>query len=134
MRDFLKDLLRRKKWVRKINIPSGCDDVGAVLLFTTVLKEGGLEISSELHVYCAGKMMMERWEVAGEREPIRSMSKESLQAIDIKKVRVEGNLISVEFTAPSPSGQNRYFVTTFDFACEGPVARTVPHPLLRDGI
>lgn len=128
---FLRDLLLRKKWVRKINIPSGYDDVAAVLLFTTVLKEGGLEILSELHIYCAGRRMIEKWEIAGERQQIRLLPKEAFQAIDITKVRVEGDVVSIEFTTPSSSGPSDLYVTVFDFADDGPEVRTVPHPLLR---
>lgn len=128
---FLESVLRRKKWVRKINIPSGCDDVAAVLLCTTTLKEGGLEILSELHIYCAGKTMIEKWEVAGEWEQIRSLPKETFQAIDITKVRVDGEVVSVEFTVPLPAGQSRLHVSTFDFLAEGSEVRTVLHPLLR---
>jgi hypothetical protein len=133
LRVFLKELLRRKKWVRKINIPAGADDVAAVLLFTTTLKEGGLEILSELHIYGGGRKMVEKWEVAGEWEEISSMPKESLQAIDISKVRVEGERVSVDFTVPLPSGESASYVTTFDFAGDGPDVRTVLHPLLQRG-
>jgi len=44
--EFLKNLLKRKKWARKINIPSGHSDAAAVLVFATDLKEGGWEIFS----------------------------------------------------------------------------------------
>lgn len=129
--EFLENLLQRKKWVRKINIPSGHDDVAAVLLFTTTLKEGGLEILSELHVYCAGKTTIEKWKVAGEWESIGLLPKESFQAIDITKVRVDGDIVNIEFTVPSSTGRSGLYVTTFDFR-EGELAvRTVPHPLLR---
>ena len=129
--EFLKNLLQRKKWVRKINIPSGCDDVAAVLLFATTLKVGGLEILSELHIYCGGKVLIEKWEVAGETEHIRSLPKESFQAIDITKVRVEGPVVKVEFTVPTPAGKSGLHETIFDFGSEGPDVRTVPHPMLQ---
>jgi len=131
--EFFEKLLQRKKWVRKINVPSGHDDVAAVLLFTTTLKAGGLEILSELHIYCAGKRMVEKWEVAGEWEQIRSLPKESFQAIDITKVRVDNDVVNVEFTVPSSTGAGGRYVTMFDFAGDGPEVRTVPHPLLREG-
>ena len=66
--DFLKSLLKTKKWARKINIPSQHDDVAAVLVFTSALKEAGLEIFSELHVFFAGKIIVEKWQVVGETE------------------------------------------------------------------
>jgi len=131
LREFLKSLLERKKWVRKINIPSGRDDVAAVLAFTTTLKAKGLEILSELHIYFAGRIMVEKWEVAGEMEKIRSLPKEAFQAIDITRVLVEGSLVTVEFTVPKPGGKSSSYVTAFDFAGEGPEVRTVVHPLFR---
>jgi len=130
---FLTELLRAKKWARKINIPSGHDDVAAVLVFTTKLKDEGLEIFSELHVYFAGKTLVEKWEVAGESEEIGSLPKEALSAIDITKVRVEGSCVAVEFNVPMPEGQGRTLVETFDFTAEGPACRIIPHPLIRSG-
>jgi hypothetical protein len=129
--EFLANLLRRKKWVRKINIPSNYDDVAAVLLFTTTLKKGGLEILSELHIYCDGRAMIEKWEVAGEWEQMRSMPKEAFQAIDITAVRVDADMVSVEFTVPSSKGRSGSYVTKFDFRGDGPAVRTVLHPLLQ---
>lgn len=128
---FLKNLLRRQKWVRKINIPSGQDDVAAVLVWTTTLKSGGFEMLSELHIYFAGRIMVEKWEVAGEMERIRSLPQESFQAIDITKVRVEGEVVTLEFTVPRPGGESSAYVTTFDFTGGEPDVRTVVHPLFR---
>jgi hypothetical protein len=128
---FLKDLIKRRKWARKINIPSGQDDAAAVLVFSSTLKEGGLEILSELHVYLAGKTMVEKWEVAGERERIRFMPKEAFRAIDISKVQVKGAVMSVEFTIPMVDGQSSVHVKTFDFSVAAPAIQTVPHPLLK---
>lgn len=129
--EYLKNLLRRQKWVRKINIPSGWDDAAAVLVWTTRLKPGGFEMLSELHVYLAGRVMIEKWEIAGELERIRSLPQESFQAIDITKVRVEGKVVTLEFTVPRPGGASSAYVTAFDFAREGSDVRTVVHPLLR---
>ena len=127
---FLKNLLKRNKWTRKINIPSGCNDVAAVLVFTTTLKEEGLEILSELHVYFGGRSIVEKWEVAGETARIRLLPKEAFRAIDISKVRVDGVVVNVEFTVPMPGGQSGEHVKTFDFSADGLEDRTVPHPLL----
>lgn len=77
--------------------------------------------------------MVEKWEVAGELEEIGSLPKESFQAIDITHVRVAGEVVSIEFTAPSPSGRSAVTVTKFDFAAEGPEMRTASHPLLPRG-
>ena len=127
--DFLNNLLRSKKWTRKINIPSGHDDVAAVLVFTTALKEEGLEIVSELHVFCAGKIMVEKWQVVGGAERISLLPKEAFHAININKVRVEGNQVNVEFSVPMIGGNSGTLIKTFDFSVEGPEVRIVPHPL-----
>jgi len=131
--EFLKNLLKRKKWARKINIPSDHDDAAAVLVFTTQLKEGGLEIFSELHVFCAGQIMVEKWQVVGEGQQISLLPKEVFRAIDISKVRVDGPVVSVEFSVPIVGGQSRTLIKTFDFSVEDPEVRTVPHPLLEVG-
>ena len=126
---FLKGLLK-KKWTRKINIPSSHDDAAAVLVFTTVLKEGGLEISSELHVFFAGKIMVERWEVVGETERISLLPKEAFRAINIERVRVQGAQVNIEFSVPTSGGHSSTLLKIFDFSAEGPEFRNVPHPLL----
>ena len=131
--EFLNTLLKRKKWARKINIPSDHDDVAAVLVFTTQLKEGGLEIFSELHVFCAGRSMVEKWQVVGEGERISLLPKEAFRAIDISKVRVEGVQVNVEFSVPIVGGQSRTLIKTFDFSLEDTGPRVVPHPLLEIG-
>ncbi len=127
---FLKTLLHRKKWARKINIPSGSSDAAAVLVFTTSLKEGGLEILSELHVFLAGKTIVEKWQVLGESERTSLLPKEVFRAINIEKVRVEGSTVKVEFTVPVPGGNSKSRIKTFDFAADEPSVREVPHPLL----
>jgi hypothetical protein len=113
---FLQGMLKRKRWARKINIPAGHNDVAAVLIFTTTLKEGGLEILSELHVYFAGEIAVQKWEIAGENQRIHLLPKEAFRALDITKVRVEGSLVYVEFTVPLANGQNEQHVETFDFS------------------
>lgn len=130
--EFLKNLLKRKKWARRINLPSGHNDVAAVLVFTTTLKEGGLEILSELHVFFAGRIAVEKWEVVGESERISLLPKEAFRAIDISKVDVEGARVSVEFTIPMAGGQSSTHVKIFDFSADEPEVRNVPHPLLED--
>jgi hypothetical protein len=127
--DFLKNLLKTKKWTRKINIPSGHDDVAAVLVFTTALKEEGLEILSELHVFFAGKIMVEKWQVVGGAERISLLPKEAFHAININKVRVQGDQVDVEFSVPTVAGHSGGLIKTFDFSVEGPEVRIVPLPL-----
>jgi hypothetical protein len=131
--EFLKNLLRTKKWTRKINIPSGYDDVAAVLVFTTALKEEGLEIQSELHVYLRGKSIVESWEVVGETERTLHLPKEAFKAIDIEKVRVEGECVTIDFTVPTGDGESSEVLSkTFDFGSDEPARKLVPHPL-REG-
>ena len=128
--EFLRNLLKRNKWARKINIPSNHNDVAAVLVFTTDLKEGGLEIFSELHVFLAGRMMVEKWQIMGESERTSLLPKEAFRAIDINAVRIEGAKVNVEFSVPMLGGQSSTLTKTFDFSIEDPGIRVVPHPLL----
>ena len=128
LRKFLKNLLRANKWTRKINIPSGHEDLAAVLVFTTELKEAGLEICSELHVFFADRIMVEKWQVAGENERISQLPKEAFRAIDVQKVRASGDEVTVEFTVPFAAGQTSTLVHTFDFSSGEPAVRTIPHP------
>jgi hypothetical protein len=128
--EFLKNLLERKKWARKINIPSDHDDVAAVLVFSTILKKSGLEILSELHVFFGGKIMVEKWQVMGELEPTSLLPKEAFRAIDISTVHVEGAVVKVEFSVPLNGGDSSTLTKTFDFTAENVEVRIVPHPLL----
>jgi len=128
--EFLNRLLTSKKWARKINIPANIEDVAAVLVFTTTLKEAGLEILSELHVYFAGRIMVEKWQVVGESERTSLLPKEVFRAIEISKVRVEGNEVKIECSVPMLGGQSSTITKTFDFSIEDPEVRIVPHPLL----
>jgi hypothetical protein len=126
---FLKNLLKRKKWTPKIVIPSGQDNVAVVHVFTTGLIEAGLEIFSELHVFFAGKIMVEKWLVSGGAERISLLPKEAFHAININKVRVKGAQVNVEFSVPTIRGHSGTLIKTFDFSIEGPEVRIVPHPL-----
>jgi hypothetical protein len=128
---FLKNLLKAKKWTRKINIPSGHTDLAAVLVFTSQLKEGGLEIFSELHVYHLGKTIVEKWEVCGETEKIYRLPTEAFMAIEIDKVRVNGPEVSIEFRVPTSAGNTETLIRTFDFSDGAAGIRVVPHPLLQ---
>jgi len=129
--EFLKNLLKAKKWARKINIPSGHTGVAAVLVFTSQLKEAGLEIFSELHVFHRNKTIVEKWEVCGETEQTYRLPKEAFMAIEIDKVRVHGPEVSIEFRVPTSEGDTETLLRTFDFSEETPGIRVVPHPLLQ---
>lgn len=130
--EFLTNLLRTKRWTRKINIPSGHSDVAAVLVFTTALMESGFEIYSELHVFFAGKVMVEKWQVVGEKEQISLLPKQVFDAIDVNKVRVEDGQVFVEISAPVIGGHSGTLIKTFDFSAADLGVRVVPHPLLDD--
>jgi hypothetical protein len=130
---FLKNLLKTKKWTRKINVPSDHDNLAAVLVFTTALREAGFEVFSELHVFYAGKAMVEKWQVVGEGEQISLLPKEVFHAIDVDKVRIENGQVIVEVSAPIIGGHSGTLIKTFDFTVEEPGVRFVPHPLLERG-
>jgi len=127
---FLMNLLKTRKWARKINIPSGRNDLAAALVFTTNLKESGLQILSELYVFFAGNIIVEKWEVVGESERTSLLPKEVFRAIEINKIRVDGSRVNIEFSVPLPGGGGSTRIKTFDFASDAPMIRAVPHPLL----
>jgi len=127
---FLKGVLKTKKWTRKINIPSGHDDAAAVLVFTAAMKEGGLEIFSELYVYLCGQTLIEKWQVCGEGRELAGLPKEALNAVEINKVSVDGQQVTIEFQAPMPGGYSEVIVREFDFSVERPRLTIVPNPLL----
>lgn len=114
---FLSRLVSGKKWPRKINIPSTHDNLAAALVFSTELKEGGLEIYSELHVFFDGETRVEKWPVAGERDEKAALPKETFTSIEIEKVRLhEGKEVQVTLRIPVPEGVSQSVVRTFDFA------------------
>ena len=127
---FLKNLIRTKKWTRKVTLPSCHDDLAVALVSTSTLKEGGLEILSELHVFFSGATIIEEWQVVGERERIALLPKEIFRAIDISKVRVAGAQVSVEFSVPAVGAQSsETLVKTFDFSGDKPRMAIAPDPL-----
>jgi hypothetical protein len=128
---FLKSLLQRKKWARKINIPSGHNNVAAALVFTTALKEAGLEIFSELHIFFAGKVFVEKWQVVGERERIALLPKEIFRSVDISKVRIDGARVQVEFSVPLMGAEcSEKLVKTYDFSGDEPRVEMSPQPFI----
>jgi len=125
---FLENLIRTKKWAREITLPSSHDDLAVALVSTSTLKEGGLEILSELHVFFAGDIIIEEWQVVGEREQISALPKEIFSSISIHKVIVDGDKVIVELQVPMSEG-TKAILKTFDFAIDGPRSRSVLHPL-----
>ncbi len=126
---FLKRLTKTHKWMRKINIPSGRNDLAAVLVFTSALKGAGLEMFSELHVFFAGKAMIEKWQVIGENEQTSALRPELLTSIDLIKVREHEGCVQVHISAPVMEGENKSLVRTFDFRNPTTAVRIVAHPL-----
>ena len=91
-----------------------------MLVFSTTLKEGGLEIFSELHVFFEGRIMVEKWQVVGETERTSLLPKEVFEVIDIRKVSVQGAEVSVEFSVPMIGGQSTIATKTSIFPSKTP--------------
>lgn len=127
---FLKRLLKASRWTRIINIPSGRNDLAAVIVFTSTLKAGGLEIVSELHVFLAGRTIVEKWQIAGENEQKSFLAQRVFSAVDIQKVRVEGTVVTVELSAPTRVGSRETRIRSFDFGSETQPIRVIPNPFL----
>jgi hypothetical protein len=127
---FLRNLMRTKKWTRKITLPSSHDDVAVALVFTSALRETGLEISSELHVFLSGETIIEEWRIVGEHEETSTLPTEMFTSISIEKVYVEGGMVTVELKVPMSGGEDKTVIKTFDFNSDKPTDRTVPHPAL----
>jgi hypothetical protein len=125
---FLTSLIKRHKWPRKINIPSAHDNLAAVLVFTSELKEAGLEIFSELHVFFADAVIVEKWRVMGETDRTSSMPKEAFTSLEIEKVRLVNQKVTVTLTMTLPAGGTKSIVRVFDFTANEPNIRVVPHP------
>jgi len=128
---FLRRLMKGKKWARKINIPSSHDNLAAALVFSSELKQGGLEIFSELHVFFEGRTIVEKWPVVEEKDRISTLPKETFTSIEIEKVRQEDNeIVNVTIVIPGPGGISRTTVRTFDFSGGESSVRVIRHPLL----
>lgn len=121
---FLKKLVKTNKWTRKITIPSTHDDVAVVLLFTSKLKEAGLEILIEIHVFFKGKTMTEEWEMLPEIEHASSLQPEIFNALDVEKVRVEDERVCVDLKVLKPGGEQTKVLKTYDFSIEIPTVQT----------
>jgi len=132
LRKFLLNLLKTKKWTRKITLPSAHENVAVALVFASSLKESGLEIVTELHVFHNSRTIVEEWTLLGETEKTSTIPKEAFTSMSIRKVTVMGDTVDVELTAPPLAGsQARIIEKSFDFAAEEHGPRSVPHPLIR---
>jgi len=133
LRQFLKMLLKGTKWPGKINIPSGHNNLAAGQIFSSRLKQGVLELFSELHVFLEGVTLVEKWPILGERDTISTLPKETFTAVEIEKVRLqEDGTVEVRIKLPVPDGTRKTVVRTFDFSGTQPSVRVVPNPLLGD--
>jgi len=121
---FLKSLVKTKKWTKNITIPSTHDSVAVALLFTSSLKEAGLEILSEIHVFYCGRTYVEVWEMLPETEHPTSLPPGIFSSVDVGKVRVNGSLIYVEMLVFQSEGTKKRVLKTYDFGGEEPVVQT----------
>jgi hypothetical protein len=128
----LRRLLTSRKWAQQVNIPSTHNAVAVVMVFTSALKEGGLEILSEMHVFYEDKRIVEQWIVVKEKERTTASKTHALQELGIEKVRVEGTKVHVSVRGPVADGALRTVVKTFDFAEEPHGVRVVPHPFAQE--
>lgn len=131
LRKFLLNLVKTKKWTRKITLPSAHENVAVALVFASSLKESGLEIVTELHVFFNNKIIIEEWKVVGESEKTSAIPKEAFTSMSIRKVLVDNDSVHVELIAPMAGGDARIIQKSFDFAAEPARSRSVPHPLLK---
>ena len=131
LKQFLKTLLKGTKWPGKINIPSSHNNLAAAQIFSSRLKQGVLEIFSELHVFLEGATLVEKWPVLGESDSISTIPKETFTAIEIEKVRLlENSIVQVRIKMPAPDGARKTVTRTFDFSGDQPNVRVVPNPLI----
>ncbi|HWB61785.1 MAG TPA: hypothetical protein VG733_20045 [Chthoniobacteraceae bacterium] len=119
MRKFLQNLVRTKKWTRKITLPSAHEDVAVALVFASSLKESGLEIVTELHVFFKNRILIEEWKVVGENDKTSDIPKEAFSSMSIRKVYVNHDIVHVELTVPLPGREPRLIEKCFDFGEEG---------------
>jgi hypothetical protein len=123
---FLKSLVKTRKWTKNITIPSTHDNVAVALLFTSSLKEAGLEIRSEIHVFYCGRRHVEVWEMLPETEPPSSLPPGIFNSVDVGKVRVSGPMVYVEMRVLLAGGVKKRVLKTYDFTKEEPTVETRP--------
>jgi hypothetical protein len=121
---FLKTLVKTNKWTKKITIPSTHNNVAVALLFTSNLKDAGLEILIEIHAFFDGNSVVEEWEMLPEHVSPSSLPTGIFNALDIEKVRVEGPLVHVELTVLTPDGDRKTVLKTYDFSIQEPQVET----------
>lgn len=133
LRNFLKTLLKGSKWPGKINIPSGHNDLAAAQIFSSKLKQGVLEVFSELHVFLQGVTLVEKWPVLGEADRISTLPKETFTAIEVEKVRLLENwMVQVRIRIPGADGTGKTVTRMFDFGGNQQPVRVVANPLLSE--
>ena len=123
---FLKNLVKTKKWTKNITIPSTHDNVAVALLFTSILKEAGLEILSEIHVFYCGRLFVDVWEMLQETEHPSSLPPRIFSSVEVGKVKVSDSLVYVEMRVLLAGGIKKRVLKTYDFSIEEPTVLTRP--------
>ena len=123
---FLKTLVKTRKWTKNITIPSTHDNVAVALLFTSSLKEAGLEILSEIHVFYCGRTYVEVWEMLPESEHPSSLPPRIFSSVEVGKVRVTAPLVNVEMRVLMAGGVKKRVLKTYDFKEDPPTVQTRP--------
>ena len=127
---FLKSLVKTRKWTKNITIPSTHDNVAVALLFTSSLKETGLEILSEIHVFYCGQTYIEVWEMLQENEHPSSLPPGIFNSVEVGKVRVHNSNVHVEMRVLMADGNKKRVLKIYDFSVEPTTVQT--RPLLQD--
>jgi len=121
---FLKNLVRTKKWTKNITIPSTHDNVAVALLFTSTLKESGLEILTEIHVYYCGRIFVEVWEMLPETTRANSLPPRAFSSLEVGKIRVIGSVVHVEVKVALDNRTDRRILKIYDFSTDEPTVET----------
>ncbi len=82
---FLRSVVKRNKWTKKITLPSTHENTAVVLLFKSDLKNGGLEIVTQIHVFYDGRTFVEEWETLPEAMHPASMPAKTWNFIESRK-------------------------------------------------
>jgi len=123
---FLKNLVKTRKWTKNITVPSTHDNVAVALLFTSSLKEAGLEILREIHVFYCGRTYVEVWEMLPETEHPTMLAPGIFSSVEVGKVRVNGTLVNVEMRVLQDGGIKKRVLKTYNFAKDEPTVQTRP--------
>jgi len=121
---FLNNLVKTRRWTKNITIPSTHDNVAIALLFTSSLKEAGLEILSEIHVFYDDRTYVEACEMLQESEHPTDLPPGIFNSVEVGKVRVQGTLVQVEMRVLLADGTKKRVLKTYDFFSDPPAVQT----------